>query len=40
LANVVDPAFVPGLTGLYAATYDKGGLVLGFDTFSVSILEE
>lgn len=40
LANVVDSAFVPGLTGLYAATYDKGGFVLGFDTFSVSILEE
>ena len=40
LANVVDPAFVPGLIGLYAATYDKGGFVLGFDTFSVSILEE
>lgn len=39
LASGTDPEFVPGLTGLYAASYDEGGMVVSFDNFSVSIIE-
>lgn len=39
LARLVDPDFVPGLTGLYAASAEKAGLLVGFDNFSVSIPE-
>ena len=39
LARGVDFDFVPGLTGLYAATYDEGSMVVSFDNFTVSIKE-
>jgi len=39
LAQGTDPDFTSGLTGLYVASYDKGGLTVHFDNFSVSIIE-
>ena len=40
LARVVDDDFKPGLSGLYAASYEQSGLKVNFDNFSVSIFDE
>lgn len=39
LTRVADPTFMPGLSGLYVASWQKDGLLVGFDSFSVSIPE-
>ena len=39
LTRLHDPDFVPGLSGLYVATWEKADLLVGFDSFSVSIPE-
>jgi len=39
IAKGVYPDFKPGLTGLYAASYEVGGMVVSFDNFTVSIKE-
>lgn len=39
LTRLHDPDFVPGLSGLYVATWEVADLLVGFDNFSVSIPE-